>query len=181
MVPGGVTQTLSRPWRDSAPVKAETSIQLNCSLSFTDCGTQGLQWIQMPKNIFDYFLESFGSDAEWCHLWLSGRCALIFVLSNKAHSCDPACLLIILWRRSLKISVDPWTGTATSVSQQQRMLENGPESTFMDQRAEVGCPLQLLLAEMNEESPWDHILWLFANLWGYFGPQGVQVFLKDNQ
>lgn len=43
------------------------------------------------------------------------------------------------------------------------------------------CPVELFLAEMNEESLWDHILWPFPDLWSYLGPQGVQVFSKDNQ
>lgn len=48
-----------------------------------------------------------------------------------------------------------------------------------------GSPVQLkfisYFAEMNEESLWFHILWPFANLWGYLGLQGVQVFSKENQ
>lgn len=105
-------------------------LKLNCSPSSTGYGAWGVQWIQMPKNVFDHFLGSFGSDAEWCHFSGKGRYAVIFVLSNKAHSCDPAYLLPILleehsenscrsvsWRGSFCVSAakDAWKWTRTNI------------------------------------------------------------------
>lgn len=145
LVTGGVTQTLCRPWKDPAHVKADTSIQLNCSPNIIDWGTKNSD---AQKGLWSFLgiLWLWGWVVPF--IWEGG------MSSNKAHSCHLAYFLCIFWRRIVKISIDPWTGIAAFVSQQQRMLEN---QHLWTKELLWGCPVQLLLAEMSEESLWNHL------------------------